>query len=70
MTIVSAGLIAAKANASEVDLQARGLDFPDISILKKGESDGGNYRTLLWANGAASQIAIYPNLNFRESGLA
>jgi peptide/nickel transport system substrate-binding protein len=66
MTIVGGGLIAAKANAGEVDLQARGLDFPDISILKKGEADGGNYRTLLWANGAASQIAIYPNLNFAD----
>ncbi|MGB3246092.1 MAG: ABC transporter substrate-binding protein, partial [Sulfitobacter sp.] len=66
MTIVSGGLIAAKANAGEVDLQARGLDFPDISILKKGEADGGNYRTLLWGNGAASQIAIYPNLNFAD----
>ncbi|WP_370400248.1 ABC transporter substrate-binding protein [Sulfitobacter sp. JB4-11] len=66
MTIVGGGLIAAKANAGEVDLQARGLDFPDISILKKGEVDGGNYRTLLWANGAASQIAIYPNLNFND----
>ncbi len=66
MTIVGAGLIAAKANAGEADLQARGLDFPDISILKKGESDGANYRTLLWANGAASQIAIYPNLNFAD----
>ena len=66
MTIVGGGLIAAKANAGEVDLQARGLDFPDISILKKGEADGGNYRTLLWANGAASQIAIYPNLNFND----
>jgi peptide/nickel transport system substrate-binding protein len=66
MNIVGAGLIAAKANAGEVDLQARGLDFPDISILKKGETDGGNYRTLLWANGAASQIAVYPNLNFND----
>ena len=66
MTIVSGGLVAAKANAGEVDLQARGLDFPDISILKKGEADGGNYRTLLWGNGAASQIAIYPNLNFAD----
>lgn len=66
MTVVGGGLIAAKANAGEVDLQARGLDFPDISILKKGEADGGNYRTLLWANGAASQIAIYPNLNFAD----
>ncbi|APE45508.1 peptide ABC transporter substrate-binding protein [Sulfitobacter alexandrii] len=66
MSIVGGGLVAAKANAGEADLQARGLDFPDISILKKGEADGGNYRTLLWGNGAASQIAIYPNLNFND----
>lgn len=66
MGIVSGGLVAAKANAGEVDLQARGLDFPDVSILKKGELDGGNYRTLLWGSGVASQIAIYPNLNFRD----
>ena len=66
MTIVSGGLVAAKANAGEVDLQARGLSFPDIAILKKGETDGGNYRTLLWASGVANQIAIYPNLNFRD----
>ena len=66
MTVVGGGLIAAKANAGEVDLQARGLDFTDISILKKGEADGGTYRTFLWANGAASQIAIYPNLNFAD----
>jgi peptide/nickel transport system substrate-binding protein len=66
MSIVGGGLIAAKTNAGEVDLQARGLDFPDISILKKGEADGGNYRTLLWNSGVASQIAIYPNLNFAD----
>lgn len=66
MTIVGGGLIAAKANAGEVDLQARGLDFPDISILKKGEVDGAGYKTLLWANGAANQITIYPNLNFAD----
>ncbi len=66
MTIVGAGLVAAKANAGEVDLQARGLDFKDISILKKGEKDSGKYKTLLWANGVASQIVIYPNLNFAD----
>jgi peptide/nickel transport system substrate-binding protein len=66
MTVVGSGLIAAKANAGEVDLQARGIDFRDVAILKKGEADGGNYRTLLWPNGAASQIAIYPNLNFAD----
>ncbi len=66
MSIVGAGLVAAKANAAEVDLQARGLSFKDISILKKGENDSGKYKTLLWANGVASQIAIYPNLNFAD----
>ncbi len=66
MTVVGAGLIAAKSNAGEADLQARGIDFRDVSILKKGESDGANYNTLLWGNGAASQIAIYPNLNFAD----
>jgi len=66
MNIVGGGLIPAKANAGEADLQARGLDFNDISILKKGELDGGNYRVLLWPNGTASQMAIYPNLNFSD----
>jgi len=66
MSVVGAGLVAAKANAAEVDLQARGLSFKDISILKKGEKDSGKYKTLLWANGVASQIAIYPNLNFAD----
>ena len=66
MNIVGSGLVAAKANAGEADLQARGLDFRDVSILKKGEADGAPYRTFLWANGAASQIAIYPNLNYND----
>jgi peptide/nickel transport system substrate-binding protein len=66
MEIVSGGLIAAKSNAGQADLQARGLDFRDISILRKGEADGGDYKTLLWENGVASQIAIYPNLNYED----
>ncbi|WP_299550997.1 ABC transporter substrate-binding protein [uncultured Tateyamaria sp.] len=66
MDIVGSGLVAAKTNAGESDLQARGLDFRDVSILKKGEADGAPYRTYLWSNGAASQIAIYPNLNFAD----
>ncbi len=66
MTIVGAGLVAAKSNAGEADLQARGLDFNDVAILKKGEVEGGNYKTYLWQNGTASQIAIYPNLNFKD----
>lgn len=66
MSVVGRGLVSAKSNAGEADLQARGLGFRDISILKKGEFDSGVYRTLLWANGTASQIAIYPNLNYAD----
>ncbi|WP_424832742.1 ABC transporter substrate-binding protein [Ruegeria sp.] len=67
MEIVAPGLVAAKTNAGESDLQGRGLAFRDASILKKGEADG-NYKTLLWKTGVASQIAIYPNLNFEDDG--
>ena len=66
MEIVSPGLVAAKANAGETELQARGLGFRDIPILRKGEADGGDYRTHLWSTGVASQIAIYPNLNVND----
>ncbi len=66
MEIVAGGLVAAKSNAGQSDLQSRGLDFRDIAILRKGEADGGNYRTYLWSNGAASQIAIYPNMNYAD----
>lgn len=66
MEVVSGGLVAAKSNAGEVDLQARGLAFRDVSILKKGENDGQPYQTRLWSNAVASQIAIYPNLNYGD----
>ncbi|MCU9837755.1 ABC transporter substrate-binding protein [Ruegeria sp. WL0004] len=65
MEIVAPGLVAAKSNAGEVDLQGRGLDFRDASILKKGEATG-NYKTVLWQTGVASQVAIYPNLNYED----
>lgn len=67
MEIVAPGLVAAKSNAGESDLQARGLDFRNIPILRKGEKDGGNYITHLWSTGVASQIAIYPNLNAQDA---
>jgi peptide/nickel transport system substrate-binding protein len=66
MEIVAGGLIAARSNAGMSDLQSRGLDFRNIAILRKGEADGGNYTTYLWSSGVASQIAIYPNLNYAD----
>ncbi|MEL7465677.1 MAG: ABC transporter substrate-binding protein [Pseudomonadota bacterium] len=62
MTVAAGGLIPAKVNRGEADLQARGLSFSDAPVLKKGE-EGGGYTTLLWTNGAAADIALYPNQN-------
>jgi peptide/nickel transport system substrate-binding protein len=66
LSIVGAGLVAAKTNAGEADLQSRGLNFKDVPVLKKGEAEGGNYSVYLWPNGTASQIAIYLNLNHAD----
>lgn len=65
MEVASGGLIPAKTNAGEAELQSHGLSFSNTAILKQGEEVGG-YRTLLWSNGAASQIALYPNLNYND----
>lgn len=65
MSISDKGLIPAKTNAGEVDMQARGLSFKDAAILKAGEQKGG-YRLLLWPEGKSSHIALYPNLNVKD----
>ena len=63
--IAAAGLVASKVTLGESDLQIRGLTFSDAPVLKKGEA-GGNYTAYLWQNGAASEIALYPNLNYTD----
>ncbi len=62
MDVAAGGLLAAKANAGEVDLLFRGLNMSDVPILKEGEKAKG-YRTLLWPNARGSELALYPNLN-------
>lgn len=63
MTVAASSLFPAKVSAGEVDLLASGLGFPSIPILKRGE-DRNDYRARLWPTGAASHIALYPNLNY------
>jgi len=65
MTVAAGGLIPAKVNVGESDLQARGLSFADAPVLKKGE-EGGGYVTYLWQSGVASEIALYPNLTYED----
>ena len=64
MDVVDGKLIPAKTLAGESDLQARGLGFSDISVLKRGEIDGG-YTTYLWLNSKGSEISILPNLSVK-----
>ncbi len=66
MTVSAASLFPAKVSAGEVDLLASGLGFPSIPILKQGEKRQ-NYTARLWPTGAASHIALYPNLNYFDS---
>jgi peptide/nickel transport system substrate-binding protein len=65
--IAAAGLVASKITLGEADLQIRALTFSDAPVLKKGEAEGG-YTTFIWQNGAASEIALYPNLNYTDPG--
>lgn len=67
MTVSAASLFPAKVSAGEVDLLASGLGFPSIPVLKQGEARH-DYSTFLWPNGAASHIALYPNLNYFDAG--
>lgn len=63
MGVADSRLIPAKSNAGETDLQARGLSFSDITVLKQGEVRS-NYVTRLWPIATGAQIALYPNLNY------
>ena len=65
LSVADGRLIAAKTRAGESDLQARGLAFSDITVLKQGEEDSG-YKTALWPIAKASHIALYPNFNVSD----
>ena len=65
VTIAENSLIAAKTISGESDLQARGLNFADLTSLKTGE-DRNDYTTRLWPIGTGSNFALYPNLNVND----
>lgn len=65
LDVAAGGLMAAKANAGDVDLLVRGLTMADIPILKEGEA-AKHYRTLMWPYARGSEIALYPNLTVTD----
>ncbi|MCU0837267.1 MAG: ABC transporter substrate-binding protein [Rhodospirillales bacterium] len=68
-TMASPGLIPAKTAAGDADLQARGIGFDNITVLKQGEKRNP-YRVLLWKTARGAEVAIYPNLNTIDADLA
>lgn len=68
-TMASPGLIPAKAAAGDADLQARGLGFDNITVLKQGEKRN-SYNVLLWRTALGSELAIYPNINTIDADYA
>ncbi|MEM7177479.1 MAG: ABC transporter substrate-binding protein [Pseudomonadota bacterium] len=65
LEVAAAGLIPLKASNGEAGLQSRSLGFADAPVLKQNEK-GHGYTTRLWRSGAASEVAIYPNLTYRD----
>ena len=54
-----------KAGSGETDLQSRGLNFGNYTLLKRSEKKFG-YSTKLWRTAKGARWAIYPNLNFKD----
>ncbi len=65
MTVADGKIIPAKAQAGEVNLQARNLSFADITILKQGEATNA-FKTLLWPISKGSEISLLPNLTTKD----
>jgi len=65
LEIAAGGLIPLKVANGEATLQARSLSFSDAPVLKKSEQKG-NYVMNLWRSGAASEVAISPNLTYAD----
>ncbi len=65
VNVTSSKLIPIKAGSGETDLQSRGLNFTNYTLLKKSEKKFG-YSTKLWRTAKGARWAIYPNLNFRD----
>lgn len=65
MTVADGKLIPAKTQAGESHLQARNLNFSDISVLKRGEK-GEGYKTQLWLSTKGSEVSLLPNLAVKD----
>jgi len=65
VNVTSSKLIPLKAGSGETDLQSRGLNFNNYTLLKRSEKKFG-YSTKLWRTAKGARWAIYPNLNVKD----
>ena len=65
LTKATPQLIAARTAAGESDLQAHGLTFKHLPVLRGQEQKAG-YETNLWPIGRGAQMALYPNLTTKD----
>jgi peptide/nickel transport system substrate-binding protein len=66
VSIVNPKLIPAKVGAGEAELQSRGLQFYNYTLLKRGEARN-RYKVRLWPQSRGSQVAIYLNFNVADA---
>ena len=69
LNVSSSSIIPAKTGAGESDLQVTGIDFADYTFLKDAEK---RYpvKVSLWKRTQGSRVALLPNLNYGDAGLA
>jgi peptide/nickel transport system substrate-binding protein len=65
MNVTNNKLIPIKTGGGESDLQARGLNFNNVTALKQSEKQSG-FNTLLWRTAKGSHWALFPNLNTKD----
>jgi len=62
LNITSSKLIPIKSGSGETDLQSRGLNFNNYTVLKQSENQFG-YKTRLWQTAKGARWALFPNMN-------
>ncbi len=65
MNVTNNKLIPIKTGSGESDLQARGLNFSNVTALKQSEKQSG-FSTLLWRTAKGARWALFPNLNVQD----
>jgi peptide/nickel transport system substrate-binding protein len=62
LNITSSKLIPIKSGSGETDLQGRGLNFNNYTVLKQSENQFG-YKTRLWWTAKGARWALFPNMH-------